>query len=430
MKYLSLATYFLQLEQMKFYKFKLWTQLFRSLAQSNKPSIKKRCLLAARGPSQFIAGLNAMEWHVKHIQGLNENVDYYLLLYGFGVQNDNLYDITQRMSQIREWKNIYILNEEIESDLLNDNNLIKQIDKLKKFINEDYFNEIYLSYDHGGIEGMLMNIYHKSQNIIYGDQFGMLTEESIINQRDSLLSIRNIYILIIRKLKRIIKKVLGIRKRNFDLAVLATPIDWTDHLINQIPLIIPSRNNILQIIKQIHENMPDFKEYYMNLIGKSPADTYLYLLSHFNDNKEMTSENEIKMYNEIIHKFSPSGSTILLKPHPRTSSDFFYKLIPLLEKDYEVKTVTNDKYSGLSIELWIHLIANCTIVNLISSSCINIKYLYGKSTINALDEYFIKKYAYHDAQELLLKYSLMNTEVVNRLENWDGKSVLWKNNLK
>jgi hypothetical protein len=97
-----------------------------------------------------------------------------------------------------------------------------------------------------------------------------------------------------------------------------------------------------------------------------------------------------------------------------------------VEAEYRVKVIDYSQFSRIPIELWISMITECTIVAIYSTCCVNLSYLYGKEVILPLNESNIKQYVYPEWIESVTKGNTMNLESMNRLKEWDRKSVLWK----
>jgi hypothetical protein len=140
----------------------------------------------------------------------------------------------------------------------------------------------------------------------------------------------------------------------------------------------------------------------------------------------MSIENEIALYISIIRQTAPRGSTIILKPHPRSNMTILATVVNAVEAEYRVKVIDYSQFSRIPIELWISMITECTIVAIYSTCCVNLSYLYGKEVILPLNESNIKQYVYPEWIESVTKGNTMNLESMNRLKEWDRKSVLWK----
>jgi hypothetical protein len=94
--------------------------------------------------------------------------------------------------------------------------------------------------------------------------------------------------------------------------------------------------------------------------------------------------------------------------------------------EYCVKVLDDPRFSRVPIELWMLLIEECRIVAVYSTCCANLSYFYGKEVILPLNEGSISHYVYSEWITSVTKGNTINLESLNRLKEWDRRSVLWK----
>jgi len=384
----------------------------------------RKCLLAVQGPLQFMAGLIAMEWYgqVMHESSDSEVV---LLMYDFLVPLEvekHLEEAIRSLTGIRQWKKIIFISA-MEMSRIMRRKYSESVHQLRSILGEPSFDEIFLMRDYAGAGSpLILNAYPDAAKITYGDSFGLVGNESELcfHWSWSLKSV-NIYLM------AFVRKVLfgGPKRFDFDTAVLTIPVDWSGSYLNDIPLLVPNREFALARLKECCAQLPRLSAYCNNLL-EGAHNPCLFILSTLFQSGLMSIENEIALYISIIRQTAPRGSTIILKPHPRSNMTILATVVNAVEAEYRVKVIDYSQFSRIPIELWISMITECTIVAIYSTCCVNLSYLYGKEVILPLNESNIKQYVYPEWIESVTKGNTMNLESMNRLKEWDRKSVLWK----
>lgn len=390
--------------------------------------MNRKCLLTARGSIQFLAGLNAMEWFSKKKYGSEES-DNVLLLYSFGGLENITYSNIKRMANVRQWKEIIFINQEQQSQIVRRRPYRESIKQVKQIIREQYFDDVYLEYDGGGFERIIANAYNQSKMIGYGDGLGMVVDQTSLNEMFGVMTDHSYTLSALnRKLRETASKIIyGVAPSvKIDSYVLALPIDYSGYSPSQIPFSIPPKINLINLIHQCINSMPDFREYCRKLAKSSTKDNDIYLLCNFFDSHMMSEQNEILMYERIIRKYSKEGSSVILKPHPRTSKRFLNSLKNILNKDYNISIISDENYVNLPIELWTDLIESCRLINIFSACSLNIKYLYGKKVLLSLDDHIIDLYFYDHVKKYVKQTCNEFAEIQNAIEQWNSSSYLWK----
>ena len=89
-----------------------------------------------------------------------------------------------------------------------------------------------------------------------------------------------------------------------------------------------------------------------------------------------------------------------------------------------MQVLNDSRFSKIPIEVWIPLIANCKIIPIFSSSCVNLSFLFDKETILPLNRAAINKYFYPKKASFVAKACDLYLQSLSELKEWDGKSFL------
>lgn len=383
----------------------------------------RKCLLAVQGPLQFLAGFIAMKWYCQ-VNHKSADAETVLLLYDFlcpPEQEKFLADTIMRLSKVRKWnKIIFISGQEMRN--ISHQTFSKSVKDLRKIIGLDNFDEIYIMRDYCGYgSSLILNSYKMAVRITYGDSLGLVGNEEEFKLRwwDLRSALPNI--------KTLLRDLLYGKpvRLGFDAAVLSLPMDWSGSYLEDIPLLVPRREHVLNIIRKVCGQLPDLVNYCDSLL-EGESNRYLFLLSNLSASGVMLRENEVALYTDVVRQIAPKGSSIILKGHPRSGPYVLNSIISSLKADYRIKIIDDVNLSKIPVELWAPLISSCRIVPIYSTSAINISYIYNKEVILPLNDVIIKKYFLYDQIPSVSKGHKAIFESVNNLKKWDGNSVLWK----
>jgi hypothetical protein len=386
--------------------------------------MRKR-LLAVQGPTQFLAGYIAMEWE-RESEGL-EPMDTVVLSYDFlmtkSQENELADSIKHLMHDLDDLRIIYIDSGELKKIL--NRRYEHAVKKFKKILGEEYFDEVYLAREYCGNGSLLiLNAYQNAKKIAYGDSFGLVgVEENLI---ESIWSPP--YRKLLSAIKTEIKKLFygAPKKVEFDLAILTIPLDFWGRYLKKINIKIPSKKFAKRIMAEFVRRNKNLNEFSSMLIKKAVFDErYLFLLSNFWVCEWATLESELDLYEEIVRKVAPRNSTVYIKIHPRGHTSIFDRLKQRLEDTYQVISIANKEFDRIPIEVWRKMIDHCEVIPIFSSSAISLKYFYEKDSSQVLNLELIKKYIIAEKLNEVVLSEKINLEVMNKLNNWDEKSILW-----
>ena len=384
----------------------------------------RKCIVGVQGPLQLIAGLIAMEWYGRVRYG-SPNADAILVLFDFGVSRGDeltMFDAIMHIASARNWSKVLFIDSQ-EMRGVTRHSIRRSIQEMRSRIGCQQCDELYVARDYGHMGNqLLLNAYPEAARIIYGDSLGIVgDEESLETSFGGWLRAPLDHLkLALRKL------VLGCPSRlSFDAALLVLPQDWTGRYLDRVPLIVPAREHVVEMIQSLSRRFPELHIYCDALFPDQSAGAYLYLLSNLANSGLASQENEVLLYEEVIRQTAPTGSLVLLKNHPRSSAVIINALSDRLEKDYRVTHLDDPRFNKLPIELWSTLIARCHIIPVFSTSATHISFIYSKKVLVPLDEYKIIRYFYPDKWNFMRKSNSMILETLSALDRWDGTSSLW-----
>ena len=138
----------------------------------------------------------------------------------------------------------------------------------------------------------------------------------------------------------------------------------------------------------------------------------------------MSDEEQVNIYIDMINKYCPKGSLVLLKLHPTSSKDMISILKEYCGNDYVFEAIPTE-LKEIPVELYCDLMKNLNaVITFLSSSKISLTLLYGINCINAYE--VVQNYPLHMFVNPILK---VYDEVLERYKYWDKKSLVYQCNL-
>jgi hypothetical protein len=383
-------------------------------------------LLAVQGPLQFLAGLLAMEWYQK-VRAESGQFKSILLLYDFlapeHVEAD-LCQVINRIAGIRPWHAVIFISGKDMRAMLQ-GRYSESMQRLRHLIGEDDFDEIFLARDYCGYgSSLIVSTYRNAKRIMYGDSLGIVGNEAALGGVNWNAPFR----WLMSRGKQLMRDWLfgGPDRLKFDAAVLTLPIVCSTGYLDEIPLLVPNRELVVDTIRAMYGKLGELQQYCDSLIGRcgAQANPLLFLLSNLNRSGLTTSESEISLYAEIINSMAPQGSSILLKGHPRDSAEVLAAVVDRLHPGYKVIVIDDPGLARVPIELWAGLIERCMIVPIFSTSAINLRYIYGKAVHLPLNEDRVKRYFSRSKIPYMIRGNQLISGAIENLATWDGSTAL------
>lgn len=387
--------------------------------------MKKKRLLAVQGTIQFIAGHIAMEWY-QHVKNGNDAADTVLLMYDFLMPQEMELEFVmaiRRLATPFKWNSIVFISAAEMSGIMK-GSYSKAIEKLHKAVGATSFDELIIGRDYcGDGSPLIVNSFPTATRIVYGDSLGIVgnnTGGDTFNWKSPLRSFASLC------KHSVLKFIHGTHKKFvFDAAVLSLPSDWSGNYLDKIELLIPNKkfvlNEVSQMSASIHE-LDDYTDTLVDLDGRN----YLFLLSNLSASGFMSKESEAELYIEIIKQITPLGARVLLKPHPRAPKSVFNHVTDSVRQQYDTVVIDNAELASYPVELWSKLLGCCEVIPVYSTSAYQIKYIHGKEVILTLDDSKINHFVFPEKREAMSKGNQAIVSCVKSINDWDGKSLLWK----
>ena len=408
--------------------------------------MSRSCLVSLFGPGNVLAALSAVKWYGVQRHGEDEP-QVVTLLHNPGLSGDAVQESAQVVERVltgQGWAKPLVLTMAEMAELVRagERTTYRQIlDRFRKRIGVGRFDEVYYAHDVVGRAAELaMNAYPKAERITFGDALGSVYDKqyhlALAQGRSaeqdrptktwqvlrSALRPREVF----AKGQTILKHRLLGKPQPFqaDKAVLILPMDQTGDCLENKELFVVPKKVVLEIISACQRSLSDLAEYSRKVLNDTSAPHFLILLENWSEGHFISFENEVEMYEEIVHRYVPPGATVLLKAHPFSVAPLDEVLSDRLSSSYRTLAIAG-KYRRYPMELWGDFVAVCHIITL-SYCSVSLSYLYDKQMIYPMDESLIERYLPQPLWESYKNADSLCRGQLTSLASWDGQSVLWK----
>ena len=408
----------------------------------------RTCLVSVYGNSNILAALSAVHWYSRECHG-NEDFRAVTVVNTPGFSDTLLHESGATLTKITAslgWPSPIFLNDQDIAEILSPNQKrIAYRESLRRFRNKlgvEKIDEIYYAHDIGGqVPGLAMNAFPQAKRILFGDGLG-----SVYNKTYHMALVNGASIeqarqarrakpqLPIRNLKRFIYEHLmnlvwgAPRPYQAEQAVLILPMDQTGDTLEKMQMFVVSKEMVQEIIATCIQNLTELSGYLRKLLASGPPPYVLLLLANMSDGNFTSLDNEVSLYEEIIRRHAPPKATVFIKGHPLSVAPVDELLCERLAAEYYPRVISR-QFARYPIEFWSDLVRASTVISVAYSS-ISLAFLYDIQVIVAFNDDLIEKYIpkklwglYKDADHLY-RGQLAN------LEQWDGKSILWKGSIQ
>jgi hypothetical protein len=304
------------------------------------------------------------------------------------------------------------------------------------------YREIYYAHDiEGGMFNLLCAAFPKAKRICFGDGLGNVYEKhvhlgflypdayaSAPTRKGKNWSLREIFegFRGMKLFKKLDHTLHDIETSHFppDIATLVLPVDQSGNFLRGVDLIIPEKDLVLDILETCGSSAVELRQYMDDLLQRyHNRQKYILLTDNIAEGDFIEFDAEIEMYCTILKEHCTPESVIFLKSHPGENLPRNEAIKDRLSGVFHVEEL-NRRFKRYPIELWKPLVAQSKVICL-SYPVLSLKYLYGVDVIQPMDDAFVEKWfpewtwaSYKNAITLYM-------EPLKRLNNWDGKSVLW-----
>lgn len=281
---------------------------------------------------------------------------------------------------------------------------------IKSKINNKKYDSIFFSHELSYfLITFLKFLYQNAEYNIYGDGSGVLIGKNV--------KLINPY-----KKQYIFKFFKEIKPDN--IIALASMIEDDSFNAKNIPVLPTDSNITVKLIKNDAEIQKYIEKYTNEILSKyrNIKNKILLLASRLEDKRfKINQDNQINIYLDIIEKYCPENSLVIIKLHPTSKFDIVSLLKEKCKKNCIFEAIPQS-LKAYPVEIYANLIEKFDLViTFISSSRIALSELYKVKTTDAFD--VIQKYPLKDRVNPPLE---VIREVLNRLPNWDKKSVIYQ----
>jgi hypothetical protein len=349
--------------------------------------------------------------------------------------------VKQISQEILSVERIVVLPSTQKNSILSTGDEKIAVKRLRELIGEEHFDELYYAHDiEGGTYQFLCTAYPEAKRICFGDGLGNVYEKEVhlsFLRTRAPRSLENIARTMKRRVRRLLVKksdndesVKEIVFREFkpDKAALILPVDQSGNFLKRLPMDTCPRDTVMQVIRQCISNSWELQSYVNELLLKYTGRVkFLLLTDNIAEGNFIEFQREIEMYCAIIETNCRNGDVVFLKSHPGESLPRNDRIRERIGGAFEIVAL-DAKYKRYPIELWEKLITSCRIACM-SYPVLSLKYLYGIDVIQPMNDEFIEQWfpkwtwaSYKNALSLYM-------EPLKRLKDWDGKGVLWSENI-
>jgi len=236
-----------------------------------------------------------------------------------------------------------------------------------------------------------------------------------------------------------IDSCIGAEFSKIDTFRLVLPVDFTNGLLEIIPLEITPKIYLLDAISSVLEKNPDDKERIIKLNesittnaerGRTNkrAQTAILALQYLSDIGAMSIDDEVELYIDVVKRSLSKSARIVIKEHPRSLTlEKAGRIRQALEvAGYSDTYVLDRELQHYPIEVICSVFAPDIILSPMSTSLLICKYLFGSNGCMDMDESIATRSGanYHHSLHNVLK------EAIDNLDSWnpsDNKPIVTYN---
>lgn len=320
------------------------------------------------------------------------------------------------------------------------------VNLLKQRLGREAFDEFYYPHDiDGGMQQFIATAYPDARRICIGDAMGFVYEKKVhlsfyTVPHNSFFKIMSAARRTKNKTVNIIKlyanawKLLFVRSATGEQivfaefpphdAALAIPVDQSGNFLRKIPFVVCKREIVLDVMSQCITSCHELQAYVRELCTRYREEEKFLLLTENNaEGKFIEFDREIEMYCSIITANCARGSVVFLKSHPAETLPRNERIQERLGNSYEIVPL-DSRFRRYPIELWKEMLFECKIICM-SSPILTLKYLYDIDVIQPMNDVFIERWFHRWTWASYKNARTLYMEPLQRLDTWDGKSVLW-----
>lgn len=309
---------------------------------------------------------------------------------------------------------------------------IKRINKLKKnFLGKFLYEKVYRPRIHKIIKSKIPNFCYDEVFFSHELPFSIITFLKDISEKTNFVIYGDGSGLLMGKDTKLINPYKKPTKNPFiqeirpnEIVALAPIIEDDSFDAENIPVMGTEPKVLSDLIEndiQVQEKVNDYTD---SILEKYPDNkNIILLLTNALDDKRfnMNEEDQVNIYFDMIDKYCPENSVVILKLHPTSKVDIAKILKEKCKKNCIFEVFPNE-LKEYPIEIYSKLIKKSSLViTFISSSRVSLSLMYNVDTSDAFD--VIQNYSLKHRVNPVLNVLQKNLELY---PNWDKKNVLYQ----
>jgi hypothetical protein len=275
----------------------------------------------------------------------------------------------------------------------------------------------------------LRNALKPSHIICYGDGYGIMIDKIKDDQNSRSLNQKIKYLIhnLSCNINYLFFKNVKAREKYTGILPVCQINNYKKKVLE---LTVPSKSLVINVLRELQnidvQSILSVQNLAISFSAKRPI--FIFLLENFSEFGFTSKKNEIQMYEEIILKTIPEESNIILKSHPWSDGELAHDLIERLRNKYNF-SISTPELELTPIELWpISLLGSETVFISMSTPAVTLKYFFNHNVIQPLTEQIIEDLFFKHKWETLKLHLLVQEEVLNTLDSWDGTNFIYSTN--
>lgn len=297
-------------------------------------------IVTCQGSIQLVTALSVLDYREQE-QKLDCQYENYLVIYDLNSpprQIDAFATFIKKMALVWDWKKIVYITPEQMKVMKDDSKLSSPSSYFRRvyqLIGTDSTDEIYLSRNWQFGNQLFTNAYCSAEKICYGDSIGIYfaPDSKAFFLHQSLP--KQLLIKLWKKTIERTKLILGstvLLPINFDRGYFTLPDILGE--TPPMPVTVPDKTSLIKVFGQLR-NLID--QDYISRIHQQIRDAPVSILltSNFSEAGRMSLKQEIEAYHQFLMGIGISDrSVLIIKPHPRDSSQKILALKDALQELY------------------------------------------------------------------------------------------------
>ena len=394
-------------------------------------------IIGVQGTLQLLAAMTAVKHREKQFPDVTSH--YILVVYDlFSKERDTAF-VKAIFDLSSLWNfddKVFLDNPTMRRVIRGFNTRRKKIDLLHQMIGVSEIDEVYLCRNYiGSVSSFILNAYPNSVKITYGDGYGTVSHKKFFEK----LRYRNKNIIrqgihnCKKNCKQAVFFILGweFKTIEFDMALLSIPVDYCGGYLRSIPHEFIPLDILHGVLDQAKKAVQDiYGDYVKEKIGSQIVDLLL-LTSTFSEAKYSSEEKEVNLYISRVLDSVSSGSLVVIKEHPRNSSNVSNMLKDkLVDLGFKVYCFNDQDFNFIPIELSIGLIKPKIVVSFVSTAATALALFENVKHLSIHPEQVLRDFLSPESVDSMIDYQIILADSLTRInEGWLGGQEIWSRSM-